>query len=100
MGLQSTQDKNLLLTSLMMSHHMMKVKHPYTELERVVLPCLEIAADLIHGGEKEVNKINQIPLSDITVARRCAVISADIKKIINSESIKNLLFWHTTGRKH
>ena len=57
MGLHSTQDKNLLLASLKMSHHMMKVKRPYTELKRVMLPCLEIAADLIHGGEKEVNKI-------------------------------------------
>ena len=57
MGLQSTQDKNLLLASLKISHHMMKVKHPYTELKRVMLPCLEIAADLIHGREKEVNKM-------------------------------------------
>ena len=61
MGLQSTQDKNLLLALLKMSHHMMKVKDPYTELERVVLPCLKIAADLIHGGDKEINKIKQIP---------------------------------------
>ena len=37
MGLQSTQDKNLLLASLKMSHHTMKVKHPYTELECVML---------------------------------------------------------------
>ena len=77
MGLQSTQDQNLLLASLKMSHHMIKVKRPYTELERVVLPCLEIAADLIHNGEKEVNKIKLLPLSDTTVARRCSVISAD-----------------------
>ena len=80
MGLKSTQDKNLLLASLKMSHHIMKVKRPYTELERVELPCLEIVADLIHGGEKEVNKIKQILFFDTTVARRCAVISANIKK--------------------
>jgi len=49
-------DKNILLASLKMSHHMMKVKRPYTELERVVLPCLEIAADLIHGGKKQLIK--------------------------------------------
>ena len=59
---------------------MMKVKRPNTELERVVLLCLEIAADLIHGGEKEVNKIKQILLSDTTVARRCSVIPTDIKE--------------------
>ena len=57
MGLQSSQDKNLLLASLKMSDHIIKVKRPYTELERVVPPCLKITADLIYGGEKEVNKI-------------------------------------------
>ena len=87
-GLQSTQDKNLLLASLKMSHHMMKVKRPYTELESVVLPCLEIVADLIHGGKKEVNKIKQIPLSDTTVAQRCAVISADIKEQLIQKILK------------
>ena len=79
MGLQA-QDKSLLLASLKMLHHVMKIKRPYTELEHVVLPCLEIAEDLIRGDEKDVNKIKQIPLSDITVARRCSVISADIKE--------------------
>jgi len=67
MGRQLICDKNILLASLKMSHHMMKVKRPYAELERVVLPCLEIAADLIHGGKKAVDKIKQIPLSDTTV---------------------------------
>ena len=33
MGLKSIQDKNLLLASLKMSHHIMKVKRPYTELK-------------------------------------------------------------------
>ena len=27
----------------------MKVKHPYTKLDCVVLPCFEMAADFIHG---------------------------------------------------
>ena len=88
MGLQSTQDKNLLLASFKMSHHMMKVKRPYTELERVVLPCLEIAADLIHGGEKKVKKIKQVPLSDTSVARRSSVISADIKEQLIQKILK------------
>ena len=68
MGLQSTQDKSLLLALLKMLHHMMKVKRPYTELKRVVLSCLETSADLIHGGEKDVNKIKQILLSVTTLA--------------------------------
>ena len=58
---------------------MMEVKRPCTEFERVVLPCLEIAADLIYGGTKAVDKVKQVPLSDTTVGRRCAVISADLK---------------------
>ena len=78
MGLQSTREKNLLLASLKMLHHMMKVKRPYTKLKHVVLPRLEIAADLIHGSEKEVIKIKQILLSDTIVARWCSIISADI----------------------
>jgi len=59
MGRQVIYDKNILLASLKMSHHMMKVKLPYTELQRVVLPCLEIAVDLIHGGKKQVIKSNK-----------------------------------------
>ena len=73
-------NKKLPLASLKMSHHMLKVKRNYTELKRVVLPCLEIAAYLIHSGTKAVDKIKQIPLSDSTVGRRCAVISADLKQ--------------------
>ena len=64
---QLIHNKKLLLASLKMSHHMMKVKRPYTELERMVLPSLKIAADLIHGRTKAVDKIKQILLSDTTV---------------------------------
>ena len=91
MGLQSIRGKNLLLASLKMSHHT-----SIQELECVVLPCVEIAADLIHGGEKEVNKIKQIPLSDTTVAqisdatvaRQCAAISTDIKEQLIQKILK------------
>ena len=95
---QLIHNKKLLLASLKMSNHMMKVKRPYTEFERVVLPCLEIAADLIPGGTKAVDKIKQIPLSDIKqnlTVGRCAV-----KTTTNSEDIESPLFWHTAGRKH
>ena len=74
-----------------MSHHT-----SIQELECVVLPCVEIAADLIHGGEKEINKIKQIPLSDTTVAqisdttvaRQCAAISTDIKELLIQKILK------------
>ena len=65
---QLIHNQKLLLASLKMSHHMMKVKCPYIELERMVLLCLEIAADLIHGRTKAVDKIKQTPLSNTTVA--------------------------------
>ena len=88
MGHQVTQNKNMLLASLRMSHHMMKAKRPYTELERVVLPCLEIAAELIHGRKKAVDKIKQIPLSDTTVGRRCAILSEDLKQQLINKLLK------------
>ena len=85
---QLIHNKTLLLASLKMSHHMMKVKRPYTELEGVVLPCLEIAADLIHGRTKAVDKIKQIPFSGTTVGRRCAVISADLNQQLIQKILK------------
>ena len=87
-GSQLIHNKKLLLESFKMSHDLMKVKRPYTEVERLVLPCLEIAADLIHGGAKAVDKIKQIPLSDTIVGRRCAVISADLKQQLIRKILK------------
>ena len=49
---------------------------------------MEIAVELIHGGEKEVNKIKQTPFFDTTVARRCAVISADVKERLIQKILK------------
>ena len=87
---QLIHHKKLLLASLKMSHHMMEVTRPYTELERVVLVCLE--TDLIHGGTKAVDKIKEIPLSNTTVGRRCAVISADLKQQLIRKILKALSF--------
>ena len=49
-------NKDLVLASLKMAHVVMKRKRPRTELESVVLPCLEIAADILHGGKKLLPK--------------------------------------------
>ena len=46
----------------------MKRKCPYIELESVALPCLEIAAEILHGGKKTVSKPREIPLSDHTTS--------------------------------
>jgi len=35
-----------------MDHILTQTKHPYTELEFVVLPCLEITAGILHRGKK------------------------------------------------
>ena len=45
-----------MLASLKMAHVVMKRKRPYTELESVVLRCLEIAADILHGGKRLLAK--------------------------------------------
>ena len=74
------RNNDLVLASLQMAHVVMKRKRPYTELESVVLPCLEIAADTLHGGKKAVSKVRQIPLSDNTTKRRCDGISEDLLK--------------------
>jgi len=43
---------DLVLASLKMARILTQRKRPYTELEFVVLPCIEITADLLHGGKK------------------------------------------------
>ena len=58
-SLLENQVKNgneLVLASLKMAHVVMKRKRQYTELESVVLPCLEIAADILHGGKRLLAK--------------------------------------------
>ena len=82
-----------------MSHRMMKVKRPYTKLEFVVLPCLEIEADVIHNSTKAVDKIKQIPLFDATVKIPCVCIHR-FKTTTNAEIIESPLFRHTVGREH
>ena len=49
-------------------------------MESVVLPCLEIAADTLHGGKKAISKVRQIPLSDNTTKHRCDGILEDLLK--------------------
>ena len=62
-----------------MTHVVLKSKRPYTELESVVLPCLKVAADLIHGGKKAVKKVSKISLYDTTVSRRSQISATDLE---------------------
>ena len=61
--------EKLSLASFQMTHVLLKTKRPYIKLETVVLPCLKIAVDLIHGGKHFAAKVAQIPLSDTTISR-------------------------------
>ena len=65
------ENKDLVLAFLKMVHIVIKRKRPYTELESVVLPCLEIAADILHGGKTAVSKVKKIFLSDNTTKGKC-----------------------------
>ena len=77
--MMNKESKDVLLASFMMAYIVLKSKRPYTELEAVILPCLKIAADLIHGGKEAVNKVSKISLSDTTVYRRCQSIATDLE---------------------
>jgi len=55
-------NNDLVLAFLKMAHIITKRKHPYTELESIVSPCLEITADNLSGGNETVNKVRQTPL--------------------------------------
>ena len=50
-----------------MSLVLLQNKLPFTVLENTILPCLKIAARLLHGGKSAVEKVKKIPLSDTTV---------------------------------
>ena len=67
-----------------MVHVLLKTKHLYMELETVVLPCLKIVADLIHGEKNSVAKVAQIPLSDTTISRRSLSIGENLEKSADS----------------
>ena len=75
----NTESKDRLLASFKMTHVVLKSKRPYTELEFVELPCLKVAAELIHGGEEAVKKVSKISLADTTVSRRSQVIATDLE---------------------
>nr|XP_045616365.1 protein FAM200A-like [Procambarus clarkii] len=71
--------KALTLASLKMTHRSSE-KKSFTELENDLLPCLEVAADLIHGGKDAVKKVKQIPLSDTTISRLAVMLADDLKE--------------------
>ena len=77
--IMNKESKDVLLASFMMAHVVLKSKRRCTELEAVILPCLKIATDLIHGGKEAVDKVLKISLSDTTIYRRCQSIATDLE---------------------
>ena len=74
-------NKNALLeSSFQIAHVLMQQKKPYTEAESVIKPCLKIVANLLHGGQNALEKVQQIPLSNDTMTARSAMIAEDIKQ--------------------
>ena len=69
-----------MLASLKIAYIVVKRKRPYTKLESIFLPCLEIAADILHRGKKAVSKVREIPLSDHTTKHKCDDILKDLLK--------------------
>ena len=72
-----------------MANIVIKRKRPYIELESVVLPCHEIAANILHGGKKAVSKMRKISLSDHTTERKCDDILKDLVKQLVIKLKKN-----------
>ena len=77
--MMNKESKDVLLASFMMAPVVLKSKRPYTELEAVILPCLKIAADLIHGSKEAVDEVSKISLSETTVYCRCQSIATDLE---------------------
>lgn len=76
---QEKEEKSLLMTSMEIAHILMKYKKPFTLAETVILPCLEIAAQHLHGGKKPLDKVRSIPLSDSSMKRRSVAVAEDLK---------------------
>ena len=69
-----------MLAFLKIAYIVVKRNRLYTELESVVLPCLEIAADILYREKKTVGKVRKIPLPDNTTKRKCDDISKNLLK--------------------
>ena len=70
-------DRDLLLTSYRLSHHILKTKKPFTLGKEVIKPALQIMAEQLLDKETE-RKFQYIPLSDTTVSRRGFYMAEDL----------------------
>ena len=82
--------KSLVEASYVVSFMIAKECKPYTIGETLIKPCATEMARIVLGPESE-KKLKQIPLSNDTVNRRIAKLSANIKEQVISE-LKNSPF--------
>ena len=82
--------KSLVEASYVVSFMIAKECKPYTIVETLIKPCATEMARIVLGPKSE-KKLQQIPLSNDTVNRRIAKLSANIKEQVISE-LKNSSF--------
>ena len=76
---QDRDDKPLVLAFLTIAHILLQKKQPFVKAENVILPCLKVAAEYLHGGKMAVDKVKIIPLSNCTMKRRRTSITDNLK---------------------
>jgi len=77
---------------LKMAPVVMARKHPFTELEAVVLFCLKIDTDILPGGKKNFHKVRKIPLSNNRTKHSYLHNSEDLLKQLFDKLKKAHLF--------
>ena len=80
--MMARSDQPLVVSSLKIAHILMSQRKPFTLAESVIKPCLEIAAQEIHGGATAVATVQKLALSDNTMQRRSSMIAASLKDIV------------------
>ena len=89
----NSANKNaLLLSFFQVAHVFMQQRKSLTEPESVIKPCLNIEANLLRGGKKALEKVQQIPLSNDTMSVRSFIIAEDMKPQMIAKLIEALCF--------
>lgn len=73
-----TINEKAQLVSYKIAQLLAKTKKPHTDAEKIIMPSLEIAVELMIGPEA-VAKVKNIPLSAATIARRIQDMSSDVE---------------------
>jgi zinc finger BED domain-containing protein 5/7/8/9 len=80
--------KKAQISSYKIAQLLCKNKKPHTDAEKIILPALEIAVELMFDHQA-VEKIKQIPLSADTISRRIQHMSQDVDNQIHEHFVAN-----------